>query len=297
MCLILFAIDTHASLPLIVAANRDEFYQRPTLPAHFWSDHPHVLAGRDLEAGGTWMGMTQDGRFAALTNYRTPSQQRNSNLLSRGKIVADFLTADSTKALSAQSFAEKIIETGDQYSGFNLLLRDESNFIYCNNQNGEISRLSSGVYALSNHLLDTPWPKVEIGKRDLQEFIESTSENVLHSEKPALAEHLFSILNNKQQASDATLPNTGIDKQMEQLLSSLFIESTHYGTCCSTTVLMDAQQHVYFHEKNYYQQAHKTGQFSALQELEGSANFLQQWQEMHRKDNFSADQFFDFHSN
>ncbi|MGI1679651.1 MAG: NRDE family protein [Cellvibrionaceae bacterium] len=257
MCLILFSINSHPQLPLVIAANRDEFYRRPTLAASFWDDQPMMLAGKDLEAGGTWMGITRKGRFAALTNFRSPNSKNPKNLLSRGELVRDFLSQEKNNPISAISFAEKAINDGSHYAGFNLLIKDDNDFVYCNNQTNETQILSPGTYALSNHLLNTPWPKVITGRTELRDRINNTSKKMTEEKTARLANSLFEILQNKAQAPETKLPRTGIDENMERLLSSLFIESEHYGTCSSTTIIFNKDNNVYFHEKNYYTDKHR----------------------------------------
>jgi len=257
MCLILFSINTHPHLPLIVAANRDEFYRRPTLSAHHWQEAPHVLAGKDLEAGGTWMGITNDGRFAAVTNFRAPEKGVPNNVRSRGELVRDFLAQQEHNKTSARNYAEEIISQGHQYAGFNLLVSDGKDFIYCNNQTNEIKALTSGIYALSNHLLDTPWPKATRGRNGLGEIINHTEEKMTTAGHTELTNSLFTLLQNKQPALEGELPKTGNDKNMEKLLSSVFIESEHYGTCSSTAIIFHKKNSVYFHEKQFYSEDHK----------------------------------------
>ncbi|MGH1470496.1 MAG: NRDE family protein [Cellvibrionaceae bacterium] len=262
MCLILFSVDSHPHLPLVIAANRDEYYFRPTSTAKFWKDNPQMLAGKDLEAGGSWMGVTRGGRFAAITNFRSPTNHKHNNFLSRGQLVRDFLS--HTNKIPATSFAEHAINDGKHYAGFNLLLKDENDFVYCNNQTNDTQILTPGTYALSNHLLNTPWPKVTIGKKSLRTLLDDTPTHMSKGDMPVLADSLFSILQNKEPATEEDLPTTGIDKKTEQLLSSLFIESEHYGTCSSTTIIFDKENNIYFHEKNYYTEKHKISHREAL---------------------------------
>jgi len=166
MCLILFAYQHHPKYPLIVAANRDEYYARPSAPAQYWSDHPHVLAGRDLKELGTWMGITAQGRFAALTNYRDP-QRHSTDALSRGHLVADFLCNQQ----SSHEYLKKIAKQSKQYNGFNLLVGDQKSLWYYSNQQGDIQPIAPGVHGLCNHLLNTPWPKLEQGRQQLSQCL------------------------------------------------------------------------------------------------------------------------------
>jgi uncharacterized protein with NRDE domain len=169
MCLILFAHGAGEDFPLVLAANRDEFYERPTAPAAFWTEAPHVLAGRDLQAGGSWLGVTRTGRWAALTNYRDPPTSRPGRP-SRGMLVSDFLTGSATP----EQYLAAVAADAERYDGFNLLVGDPSGVHYFGNRmadGGEPSRLEPGVYGLSNHLLDTPWPKVARGRTRLKALL------------------------------------------------------------------------------------------------------------------------------
>jgi uncharacterized protein with NRDE domain len=220
MCLIVFAWRPDHAQPLVLAANRDEFYDRPALPLAPWEDAPHLLAGRDLEAGGAWLGIGAGGRFAALTNIRDPRQPPFGR--SRGELVAEFLRGD----LSPASYLDELLPRAGNYAGFNLLLADANEMWFFNSREGQARLLEPGVYGLSNATLDTPWPKVDKAKAALSE--------VLGTPEP---EALFAILTDPQRPSDASLPDTGIGLASEQLLSSIFIESRTYGTrACSALI-------------------------------------------------------------
>jgi uncharacterized protein with NRDE domain len=221
MCLILFAWKVHPDYPLVVAANRDEFYARPTALAAFWSDAPAVLAGRDLEAGGTWMGLTCSGRFAALTNYRAP-EHHLAGRPSRGRLVADFLTATSP----ALDYLEQSSAYGRECNGYNLLVGDGERLGWASNVAGEIRELTPGIYGLSNHLLDTPWPKVGAGRTALTRVIEALPDQ----------RGLFELLADDAVHPDHALPQTGVSLEWERLLSAAFIRSTTYGTRSSAVV-------------------------------------------------------------
>ncbi len=222
MCLILFAWRAHVDFDLVVAANRDEVYARPTAPVAFWQCAPEVLAGRDLEAGGTWMGVTRGGRFAAITNFRDPS-----NLLaeapSRGHLVGDYLTG----AEQPGEYLHRISAGGERYNGYNLLVGDRSALWYYSNRGADPCPLTDGVYGLSNHRLDTPWPKVEIGKYRLREALDSGQH---------LQERLLRALADRSQAHDDELPDTGVGVALERVLSPLFIVGERYGTRASTVL-------------------------------------------------------------
>lgn len=241
MCLILVAWQAHPDYPLVVAANRDEFFKRRTASADFWADSPKVLAGRDLEAGGTWMGITRGGRFAALTNFRDPASHQ-PDAPSRGRLVADFLTgSDSIDSYLAA------MQPGD-YNGFNLLLGDGVRLVAFSNVSMQRHELTAGVYGLSNHLLDTPWPKVGAGKTALHAALAA-----LPDERP-----LWNLLRDDTIHPDAELPATGVPLDWERLLSAAFIRSPDYGTRCSTVVKVGADGTATFDEQNWLPDASST---------------------------------------
>ena len=239
MCLILVAWRSHLQHKLLVAANRDEFYARPTAAAHFWNDAPHILAGRDLEQGGTWLGITTSGRFAALTNVRNP--QATIGKLSRGLLVSDFLNSNATP----EQFLQQLQTTISNYSPFNILLGDGEN-LYYGNSAGAFCELQPGVYGLSNAALDTPWPKVTAGKQALHLLI---SQEAIATEPDV--EQLFELLANEDQADDTELPDTGVGLALEQQLSARFIHMDGYGTRCSTVVSHSYSGKIQFLEKQF----------------------------------------------
>ncbi|MGN7387457.1 NRDE family protein [Sporosarcina sp. SAFN-015] len=238
MCLINFHFQDHPIYRLIVAANRDEFYERPTAPAHFWEDKPYLLAGKDLSQGGTWLGITKKGRFAALTNYRNPSEQKK-NVRSRGEIVTNFLDSDLTAAEFLKSLQRKQAE----YAGFNVIVGTSDELFYYSNIENEVKEISPGTYGLCNHFIDTPWPKVVKGKADLRGLVEQ--KRVIQSSE------LFDILQHAEPFPDEQLPDTGVGKQLERILSSLFIKSEGYGTRSSTALLIDNENNITFVERTY----------------------------------------------
>lgn len=245
MCLILFAYKSHPTHKLILATNRDEFYKRDTRTAHWWEDHPEVLGGRDLQAGGTWMGINRNGRFAALTNYREPGNLQ-PNAPSRGDLVKDYLTSN----LSPDVYLHTI--NGANYNGFNLLVGGpDAMWCYSNRGYGP-QELRPGIYGLSNHLLDTPWPKVEKGKQRMAEFIEGN---------PLNPQTAFNFLNDPLLAQDEELPQTGVPLEWERLLSAMFITSPAYGTRASTVVLIDNENRVFYGEKSYVPQKESFHEF------------------------------------
>lgn len=220
MCLIVFAWQLVPDCPLILAANRDEFFIRPTQPAGWWEDHPHVYAGRDLQAGGTWLGVDRQGRFAALTNIRNGRvAQRGTR--SRGELVADFLR----DGIDPRDYLLRVRERAEDYNGFNLIFGDAQSLYWISNEEGASFRtLEPGIYGLSNGSLDTPWPKVVRAKAQFA--------SLLCQDAPDDA--YFDMLTDTTPASDSRLPDTGVSLERERLLSPICIESPDYGTRAST---------------------------------------------------------------
>lgn len=256
MCLILFAYNVHPSYRLILAANRDEFFDRPSEAADFWPDQPQVLGGRDLKEMGTWLGVTKEGRFAAITNYRDPSSLK-SNAPSRGKLVSDYLTGN----LSAEDYLHRILPEASQFNGFNLLMGDSENlWVYSNR--GAAQKLKPGIYGLSNHLLDTPWPKVQKGKSLLTKALDKKGDN--------LDEALLNLLADRHVPPDNELPDTGVSSEWERILSPMFIASPVYGTRSSTVLMMAKNRRIRFIEQVYNDNSDilMTGRFSFMQEKE-----------------------------
>lgn len=249
MCLIFFALHQHPAYKLIVAANRDEFYARKTAPAHFWEDHPDIVGGRDLEASGTWMAMNKKGKISLVTNYRDPANI-NPSAPSRGQLVSDFLVNGDTP----KEYLNKVSERASQYNGFNLLTGYGDELWYLSNYRQGIQKLESGVYGLSNHLLNTPWPKVQRGK---EKFSDTISNAIIEPNT------LFELLFDEQRADDQSLPDTGIGLERERALSSMFIKTNGYGTRCSTVILVSHDNQVLFSERVYELDTftHKTNRF------------------------------------
>lgn len=229
MCLIVFAWRVIPGVPVIAAANRDEYYDRPATPAGPWPDHPNVIAGRDLKGGGSWMGVTLDGpngpKFAALTNIRGPNERR-ADAPSRGALVADFLTG----TLSAPEYLARIAPGAGEFNGFNLVLGDREALYWYSNRAGDDARngqpLEPGVYGISNGLLNDPWPKVVRTKAQFA--------SLLCSGAPEDA--YFEMLADTTRAPDIRLPETGVPLDMERMLSAVCINSPGYGTRTSTVV-------------------------------------------------------------
>ena len=248
MCLITFAHQANPDMPLVVAANRDEFYARPTRVAQFWTDEVEagksglddILAGKDLQAGGTWLGLTRCGRFAAVTNIRDPSQTE-IRPRSRGELTLNFLLSQQ----SAADYAHELRHSFSEYAGYNLLLSDGMDFYYVNNFESLSRKLEPGVYGLSNGLLNNDWPKVVRSRNGLQKLLSSDS-------RPT-PEQLIALMANREQAHDEELPQTGLPMAMERRLSSAFIadEMRNYGTLCSTAIIQDSAGNIHFSEQNY----------------------------------------------
>jgi len=247
MCLIIFSWQPNAKRMLTLASNRDEFYERPSQDAHFWEDSPNIFGGRDLKMQGTWLAVSRNMRFAAITNFRSPESQ--TYLRSRGEIPHLFLNS----TLSAIDYSAQIPK--QEFAGFNALLFDGEHLVYCHNQKDKQGQYSAGTilpaghYGLSNHLLNTPWPKVVRAK------------NALHGTEALnqltdISKHLLTALQDQEIAADENLPSTGISIEFERLLSAPFISSPIYGTRTSTVVLIEKKienRQVYFHERQYQQ--------------------------------------------
>ncbi len=238
MCLILFAWKSHPRYPLVVAANRDEFHQRPSAPAQFWQDEPDILAGRDLQAGGTWLGVTRSGRFAAITNYREPAAPELPLEHSRGHLVRDYLAAGQEPL----AHAHDLVSRGSTYRGFNVLFGTPGSLAYASNRRKESGPVEAGIHGLSNHLLDTDWPKVHSGRKRLDSLLE---------EERLEAEALFELLTDKTLTPGEIPEDLETSLAPEQLMKHYFIVSPVYGTRCSTVVLMDHDGRIQFHERQF----------------------------------------------
>jgi uncharacterized protein with NRDE domain len=239
MCLILLAHDVHSRYRLVVAANRDEFYERPTARSDWWRDLPGVLAGRDLQSGGTWIGVTRSGRFAAITNYREPGGT-HADAPSRGQLVVDALTC----AGGPHTAQLRIMETGGDYNGFNLLAADRHGVWVCSNRSADPPRrVERGVFGLSNHLFDTPWPKVMTGRDEMSA--------ALGFEGDELVDALLALLSDREVPDDDELPETGVGITYERVLGPKFIVSPSYGTRASYVVLFDRNGEITFVEQSF----------------------------------------------
>jgi uncharacterized protein with NRDE domain len=238
MCLLLLALHPDSDYKLVIAANRDEYYDRLTHPAAFWEDAPGLLAGRDLRAGGTWLGITTGGRIAAITNYRDPTSNK-SPAPSRGELVSNFLLGQE----SPLDCLGGLMKKAHQYNGFNLIVGKIDELYWYSNRGGKACTLSPGIYGLSNSLLDTPWPKVAQGKLAMK--------RILSEGRDALHEALFHVLLDRCIPDDKRLPDTGVGLEWERILSPIFIMSPSYGTRSSTVLSIDHSNRVTFIERTF----------------------------------------------
>lgn len=242
MCLIVVANRVHPDYPLVMVANRDEFYSRPARPAHFWEDVPDIFAGRDLESAdpaqqGTWLGINRHGRVAAITNFREMDFRETPGLMTRGVLTTNFLRHDCT----LDAFVIQTQHTSHRYKGYNLLLWEAGRLLYVSNRAAAISELAPGIYGQSNGLLNVPWPKVLTAKHLLQQALQ----------QPFSAETLLPILLGRAYAPDEQLPDTGIGIESERLLSSCFIQGEGYGTRATSVVLIHRSGTMTFLEQNW----------------------------------------------
>jgi uncharacterized protein with NRDE domain len=259
MCILFIARQQHPRYPLIIASNRDEFYARPTAPAAFWDDAPSILAGRDLEANGTWMGVTRNGKIAAITNVRAPSEVR-TDATSRGELVTNWLKDDKaqvnghftgqlTEQLKTQ-YLQTLRDTRHHYNGYNLVFGNASALHVYNNVNNSVHPLQQGVFGLSNADIITPWPKVTQGVTSLNKYV--SQHDTIDTED------LFALLRNEDKADDQHLPSTGIGYEWEKALSSIFINIPSYGTRTSTILLVDSSGELSFKERTFTEKGETT---------------------------------------
>lgn len=243
MCLIVFAHRVHPSYRLVLAANRDELHARPTAPLAEWRDAPGVFGGRDLQAGGTWLAASREGRWAAVTNFRDFRQDRDrsgARVRSRGELVSNFVVGRETPS----TYSRELQRASSEFGGFNLLIGDAEEVVWTSNRSdtGEFPELAPGVYGVSNHLLDTPWPKVVRGKQALTAALQ----------KSALrTDGLLDLLLDRAVAADHDLPDTGVTRDLERALSAAFIHTPGYGTRCSSALLVGHDGHILFAERSF----------------------------------------------
>ena len=242
MCLAVLALHHVLGMPVLIAANRDEFHARPTEPIHAWPGQPALYAGRDLQAGGSWMGTTAQGRYALVTNYREVGRLR-ADAVSRGELVEAFLRGNDSPA----DYVARVARDGERYNGFNLIVGDLRTAWYCSNRDPQSPRrLAPGVYAVSNALLDTPWPKLVRLKAAFTHVLEHAGA-AFTQQIPAL----YAALDDRTPADDADLPRTGLPLDRERLLGSPFIVSPDYGTRSSTLLAWHADGHGELHERTF----------------------------------------------
>jgi uncharacterized protein with NRDE domain len=238
MCLLVLAWKHHPRYRLILAGNRDEFHDRAAAPLNWWQDDPRILGGRDLKANGTWLGVARSGRFGVVTNYRD-LQAPVESAPSRGQLVPRFLTG----ATSPKEFLDDLRGAAPRYSGFNLLVGGTRSLYYFSNRGGNApTALAPGVYGLSNHLLDTPWPKLA---RTRERF------NALLTQPEIAPEDLFSMLADREQATGPDLPSTGLPEDWERVVSAPFIVNERYGTRCSSVLLVERTGRTILQERRF----------------------------------------------
>lgn len=234
MCILFIAINQHPQYPVIICANRDEFHQRPTQNMHFWSE-PNILAGKDMQAGGTWLGLNSQGDFAALTNFRRP-QHVHATKRSRGDLVLSALQNDN------QTIQQYLIQNSIQYNDFNLIFGSLNNLQAFDSVNKKFITLSSGFHSICNGSLDDIWPKMSLGVTKLEELISANKLDV---------NALFTVMMNQQVADNKHLPETGLAVDLELLLSSIFIKSPNYGTRSTTIILQHKTGEIEVHDHSY----------------------------------------------
>lgn len=241
MCILFFAIEQHPKYPLIICANRDEFHKRPTQAMHWWPQKHNnraILAGKDLQAGGTWLGLNKQGRFSALTNFRQP-ELFDDKKQSRGDLVLQALT------MSNADIAQLLAESSNNYNGFNLVFGQMNNLICFDSVSKKQQAITPGFHSLCNGALDDIWPKMALGENKLANTVQSFEES------PLLIDGLFNLMQNTQQAKKDTLPNTGVPLDWEKRLSSIFIVSPEYGTRTTNILLQDNEGKITIYDRSY----------------------------------------------
>jgi len=255
MCLILLAWHVHPEFPCVLAANRDELHERPTARANWWREHSDILAGRDLSAGGTWLGVTRGGRLAALTNFRDSRVQR-ADAPSRGQLVTEVLESGHSVADSL----DHLRQVSSNYNPFNMIFSDGTRLGVFESVRCDGRELGDGIFGLSNHLLDTPWPKVRNAKSRLAAALTDVHD----------ATRLMHLLRDDRQAPDADLPQTGIGLDWERLLSSAFVRADEYGTRCSTVFRVDRSDRAFFDEWSWDRNGEEIGRESYRFDLQAA---------------------------
>ncbi|NEU31214.1 NRDE family protein [bacterium LRH843] len=239
MCLILAAINEHPDFPLILCGNRDEFYNRPTRQASFWEENEQIFAGRDLEKGGTWLGVTTGGKIAAVTNVRS-SEEVKDEYRTRGEIITNFFHSDS----GLDEYLDKLHSTKHLYQGYNTIVGKGEDFYYYSNRAADAVKLDKGIHVVSNAQLNTNWPKAEKTKELMKAIL-------TNKDKTLLIEGLLNMLGDATIYGDDVLPDTGVGIELERFLSSIFISGTEYGTRASTVVLRGFDGGTHFIEQSY----------------------------------------------
>lgn len=242
MCILFLALHQHPQYPVIICANRDEFHQRPTQKMHLWDD-PKILAGKDLQAGGTWLGLNAKGRFSALTNFRQPAKTF-TNMQSRGDLVIQGLVTNSSH------MAKKLPEISKNYNGFNLVYGDLNNLHCFDSVNNRFYELTSGIHSICNGAVDELWPKMKLGQDKLS--------NTIKKNEQLNIDELFEIMTNNKQALPSHLPDTGVTVQWEQMLSSIFIVSPEYGTRSTIIITQNLGGKIEVHERTYNEEGGQT---------------------------------------
>jgi uncharacterized protein with NRDE domain len=248
VCIVVFAWQIHPEYPLVLVCNRDEFHERPTASAHWWKDQPRVLGGRDIQAGGSWLAMDRQGRLAVLTNVRQPDMNPTPDQRSRGRLVADYVIGPD----DARTGSGRAAASGASHAGFNLLFLDADRLFYVHHRlpdrhaheprPPERHRLQPGVYGLSNHRLDTPWPKVRTGKRQLASWLGRPDSSI---------RDVLEVLHDRTIPADESWPDTGLDPETERMLAPCFVVSPRYGTRSTTAVLIRRDGTVFFLERSF----------------------------------------------
>lgn len=246
MCLVVLAWRAHPRWPLVIAANRDEFHQRPAEPLHWWPDDPRILAGRDLEAGGTWLAASRHGRFATVTNYRE-SVKAQKGERSRGALVTDFVTADSTPLAFTRSIEQ------ERYAGFSVLVATPASVAYVSNRGDAPRTLTTGVYGLSNASLDTPWPKVVKSRQRLQSLLEGDD---------VTADSLFALLADRDPAEEIGTPARDLPAPTARAVSAPFVVTPEFGTRCSTILILGANGDIQVSERRFDAEGRRNGESS-----------------------------------
>ena len=244
MCLVVFAWNVHPEYRLILAANRDEFHERPAQEMHWWPDQPDILAGRDLQAGGTWLAAAKGGRFATVTNYREPDGPRGKPR-SRGELVSDFVGGNA----SPGQFSAAI--EGDRYAGFSLLTADSNELSYVSNRGDKPTSLANGVYGLSNASLDTPWPKLVRARDGLSALVSNAAVN---------ESELLRLMEDRQMATAAEVGNDSLPFELARAISAPFILTPDYGTRCTSTLLWSYDEKILLTEKRFDANGNASGE-------------------------------------